>query len=133
VAAQPDSAPAWYAFFDLSLKLGKADDARDALRRYAALEPGDRTALFHRGELAAMLGVDLAESEVALREYIKGPILLGQTVVDVAWWRLGQVLQKEGKVAEAREAYAKAIAIDGRDRDCKESLRRLDAASAPRR
>ena len=129
VAAHPDSAPAWFALFDLARRMGKADVARDALRRYMALVPTDRTALMRRGELAATFGVDLVDGEAALRAYIAGPILLTQPTVDVAWWRLGQVLEKRGKVAAAREAYRKAIAIDGRDTDFRESLRALDASA----
>ena len=70
----------------------------------------------------------LAESEAALREYIEGPVLLAQPLVDVAWWRLGQVLEKQGKVVPAREAYQKAIAME--DSDFNASLRQLDASSA---
>ncbi len=133
VTSQPDSAPAWFALHDLAYRMGKADDARDALRRYTALVPTDRTALIHRGRLAAVHGVELAESEAALREYIKGPILLAQPVVGVAWWRLGQVLEKQGKIAPAREAYQKAIATDRRDSDFKASLRDLEAGRVARR
>lgn len=97
-----------------------------------ALMPTDRAALLHRGTLAAVHGVDLAESEAALREYIKGPILLTEPPVPVAWWRLGQVLEKQGKIAFAREAYQKAMALDDRDTDYRASLRQLDATN-PRR
>ena len=132
VTTQPDSAPAWFALFDLSYRLGNADVARDALRRYIALVPTDRAALLHRGTLAAVHGVDLVESEAALREYIKGPILVTQTTVDVAWWRLGQVLEKQGKVVPARAAYLKAIALDPKYKDFRASLQQLDAGSARR-
>jgi predicted TPR repeat methyltransferase len=46
----------------------------------------------------------------------------------VAWWRLGQVLEKQGKTARARDAYKKAIAKDARDDDFTASLRKLDAS-----
>jgi len=127
VTTQPDSAPAWFALYDLSYRRNKADVARDALRRYIALMPGDRTTLFHRGQLAAVLGVELDEGEVALLEYLKGPQYVTQPPEDVAWWRLGQVLEKQGKTAQARDAYTKAIAKDPRDSDFKASLRSLDS------
>ena len=130
VTTAPDSAPAWFALGDLAYRLGKADVALQALRRYAVLMPNDRTTLFHLGELAAVHGVGLAESEVALRDYIRGPILLTQPTVDLAWWRLGQVLEKLGKVEPAREAYRKAIALDGQSEEFRTSLRTLNATSA---
>ncbi|MBC7843737.1 MAG: protein kinase [Gemmatimonadaceae bacterium] len=132
VTTQPDSAPAWFALFDLSVRRGKADVARDALRRYTELAPMDRAVLLHRGVLAAVHGVDLPESEAALREYIKGPILVTQPPADVAWWRLGQVLAKRGDVAGARVAYERAMALDSRAREAKASLRELGADSGSR-
>ncbi len=132
VAAHPDSAPAWFALFDLSYHIGKSDVARDALRRYIALAPSDRAALFHRGELAAVLGVDLVEGEAALREYVKGPFLPAMPPKGQTWWRLGQVLEKQGKIAAAREAYVQAVAVDGRDKDYRGALQALDAARAAR-
>lgn len=124
----PDSAPAFFALFDLASRRGKADVARDALRRYMALMPDDRAALFHRGQLAALHGVDLSDGQAALRRFLEGPILVTQPTADVAWWRLGQVLAKSGQVADARSAYRKAIALNGRDRDFRASLAQIEAS-----
>ncbi len=132
VTTQPDSAPAWFALYDLSYRLKRADVARDALRRYTALMPADRTALFHRGQLAAVLGVDLADGEVALIAYLEGPMYVTQPSEEVAWWRLGQVLEKQGKTVRARDAYRKAIAKDARDSDFRASLQSLERSAAAR-
>ncbi len=130
VATHPDSAPAWFALYDLSYRLGNTDLARDALRRYAALTPKDRAALFHRGQLAAVHGVELVESEASLREYLRTPPLPAQPTLAVAWWRLGQVLEKRGAIAGARAAYRTAVALQKRDTDFKASLERLEMRSA---
>jgi predicted TPR repeat methyltransferase len=76
--------------------------------------------------------VDLVEGEGALLAYLKGPIYVTQYSEDVAWWRLGQVLEKQGKTAQARDAYRKALAKDPRDDDFKASLRMLEKSIAPR-
>jgi tetratricopeptide (TPR) repeat protein len=128
VTSYPDSAPAWFALFDLSYHTGRSDVARDALRRYIALAPTDRAALFHRGELAATLGVELSEGETALREYLKGPFLPAMPPKGQSWWRLGLVLEKQGKIEPAREAYQKAVDVDGRDKDYRGALDSLNAA-----
>ena len=133
VTSYPDSAPAWFARYDLAYRLRRADVARDALQHYMTLMPGDRAALFHRGQLAAELGVDLAGGEAALREYLKGPFLPAMPPKGQSWWRLGQVLEKQGRIAEAREVYAKAVAIDRRDTDYRAALESLDAASERRK
>jgi predicted TPR repeat methyltransferase len=93
-----------------------------------ALMPSDRSTLFHRGQLAAVLGVELAEGELALLAYLKGPMYVTQPSEDVAWWRTGQVREKLGKTAQARDAYRQAIARDPRDSDFTASLRNLDAS-----
>ena len=79
-----------------------------------------------------MHGVDLKEGETALVEYIASPILLTQPPADVAWWRLGQVLETQMRIEPAREVYRKAVALDKRDRDYATSLRALDAQAALR-
>ena len=129
VTTAPDSAPAWFALGDLAYRLDRADVALESFRRYAALMPTDRAVLFSLGQLAAIHGVGLPEAETALRDYIKGPILVTQQAEDLAWWRLGQVLEKQGKVEPARAAYRKAIAMDPRDKEFKLSLQQLDAGS----
>ena len=60
---QPDSA------LVLLSAAGNSDMALTALRRYAALMPTDRAALYSLGQLGAIHGVGLAEAEVALRTY----------------------------------------------------------------
>ena len=132
VTNAPDSAPAWFALGDLAYRLGRADVALEALQKYVVLMPTDRAALYSLGQLAATHGVGLAEAETALRKYIGGPILLTEPTVDLAWWRLGQVLEKQGNVAPAREAFQKAIALDTKDDEFRASLRQLDAASGSR-
>lgn len=130
VRAYPDSARAWFARFDLAFTQRNADVAHEALQRYAALMPADRTVHFHRGKLAAALGADLAGGEAGLREYLKGPFVRTQPQRGESWWRLGQVLRKQGRHAEARQAFQQAVAVDPKDRDYRAALDSLDVAMA---
>jgi tetratricopeptide (TPR) repeat protein len=130
VTASPDSAAAWFGLGDLLSRQGRAEEALMALRRYRTLMPGDRSIAFHLGVVSAEHGVALAEGEAALKEYLSVPEHPFYPSLDAAWWRLGQVHAKRGAREDARNAFRKAIAIDGRDKDYQASLRALDDAGA---
>jgi tetratricopeptide (TPR) repeat protein len=128
--ASPDSAGAWFALGDLAAKEERLDEARTALARYRALRPDDRAALFHIGMLSAEHGVDLAEGEAALRWYVAGKPRPDEPLLDMAWWRLGQVFEKQGRTADAKRAYGEAIRIDPKYAKYRESLAGLTAQPA---
>ncbi|MCU0619537.1 MAG: tetratricopeptide repeat protein, partial [Gemmatimonadaceae bacterium] len=130
VAAHPDSAPAWFGLADIAARESHADLARMAYARYRTLAPSDITTDFHVGMLAARSGVDLREGEASFRRYLARPWRTGLPRHDVAWWRLGQVLEKGGRLDEARQAYRRALAIDPKDDDFRASLEALEAATA---
>ena len=131
VASAPDSAAAWFALGDFALADGRADEALSAFQRYHQLLPADGFGLMQLGKLAAVHGVHLEDGAQALREYLRN--LTPQTKVseDVAWWRLGQILEKQGRREDARAAYKKALALDSRDDDFNASLRALEASQTP--
>ncbi len=128
----PDSAGAWFALGESAFGNGRIDEARAAWTRYRALMPADRGVLYPLGKLSAIHGVALAEGEAALRTYLAAPPLLTQQSAADAWWRLGQVLEKQARMPEAGAAYRKAIALNGRDKDFRASLAALEARSAGR-
>ncbi|MDZ7632130.1 MAG: protein kinase [Gemmatimonadaceae bacterium] len=130
ITTSPDSAGAWFALGDLAYRQGRADESLRAWRRYRELNPTDRSILMQLGQLAAVHGVAVAEGEAALREYLRTEPRPEFPPLDLAYWRLGQILQKTGRPAEARDAYGKAIALDGRDKDYRASLRSLDEPAA---
>ena len=126
------SAGAWFALGESAFGNGRIDEARAAWTRYRALMPADRGVLYPLGKLSAIHGVALAEGEAALRTYLAAPPLLTQQSAADAWWRLGQVLEKQARIPEAGAAYRKAIALNGRDKDFRASLAALEARSAGR-
>jgi tetratricopeptide (TPR) repeat protein len=123
----PDSAGAWFALGESAADGARFDEARAAWLRYRTLMPGDRAVLYPLGALSAKHGIALRDGEAALRTYLQVPPLLTQQGADAAWWRLGQVLEKQGRVADARAAYRKAVALNGKDADFRASLEELEA------
>ena len=128
----PDSAGAWFALGESASEGGRIDEARAAWLRYRRLMPGDRAVLYPLGALSAKHGIALSDGEAALRTYLQVTPSLTQQGADDAWWRLGQVLEKQGRFTEARAGYAKAVELDGSDRDYRASLVALDALRGAR-
>ena len=128
----PDSAGAWFALGESAYSTGRYDEAHTAWMRYRALVPDDAGVMYALGKLSGSHGVALADGEAALRAYLSKPPLLTQQGADVAWWRLGQVLEKQGRASDALVAYEKAVAMDGKDKDFRASLAALRQAMAQR-
>ena len=129
-ASTPDSAAAWFALGDFAFAAHRSDEALTAWRRYRELMPADHTILFHLGSLAAESGVAMADGEVALRSYINETPIPGEPGLDQAWWRLGQVLEHQGRTAPARDAYRKSLTLYPRDTTVQKALRALETNSA---
>jgi len=131
VASAPDSAAGWFALGDFALTDGRADEALSAFQRYHQLLPADDFGLLILGKTAAVHGVHLQEGEQGLRDFLRTLTPKTRASEDVAWWRLGQILEKQGRREDARAAFKKAITLDQRDDDFQASLRALEAAGPP--
>jgi tetratricopeptide (TPR) repeat protein/predicted Ser/Thr protein kinase len=126
-----DSAAVWFARGDLASATADVDDALAAFRRYRELRPDDRTGSTRFATVAARNGVALEEAERVLRDYLRvkpNPVELQEAI---AWWRLGQVLEKQGRLPDARAAYTKALTLEPKDRDYRMSLDSLALKTAP--
>ena len=128
VASAPDSAAGWFALGDVALADGRADVALAAFNRYRQLMPSDPFALLQLGQLAAVHGVQLDAGAAGLRDFIQHVSPVTKQSQDMAWWRLGQILEKQGQRDAARAAYQKAVALDPKFDDFATSLRALDAS-----
>jgi tetratricopeptide (TPR) repeat protein len=83
---------------------GRATEALDVLKQHEQLVPGDHHTLVEQGKCLADLG-RLDEAESALRRAVR--------VRDAAAeYNLGTVLDRQGKLDEARLHYERALSID---------------------
>jgi cytochrome c-type biogenesis protein CcmH/NrfG len=74
--------------------------------------------------------VVLDDAERVLREYLRVKPHATEIPADWAWWRLGQVLEKQQRIADAKAAYQKALGISPRDRDYRASMESLERSTA---
>lgn len=115
----------------ISLAPDPALQDRLADRAYRA-RPAEPAFQYQRARAWALQGQQLPEAERLLRAYIAaGPPPAHAASLGAAWWRLGLVLEKQGRTAEARDAYRQAVAVTSGDaaRPMREDLKRLDKAT----
>lgn len=96
----------------------------------AARNPDDAMAQFQIGRAAAIGGRQLEAGLAALDRYATMPIkpTEDQLAAGAPEWRRGQILEKLGRIDEARAAYGAAVAANPNLADAKKDLERLEAA-----
>lgn len=81
--------------------------------------------LYQIGRLAAVSGERLERGEGALREYLAVGPEPNSPSLAAARWRLGMVLERQGRVAEARRECEAALVLDPKLEGARGSLRKL--------
>jgi tetratricopeptide (TPR) repeat protein len=87
--------------------------------------PEDYTSLYQVGRLAANTGQFLDRGLAALRRCVQIPAPEGEPGHAPAWWRIGNILEKQNDKAGARAAYEAALKIDPKFSQAIEALKRL--------
>jgi tetratricopeptide (TPR) repeat protein len=98
-----------------------------ALERALALDANHPLALYQVGRAAALSGQQLERGEKSLRTYIAMPTReeLENPSLAAAHFRLGNILEKKGNPAAAREEYETALKIDPKQKLAREALAKL--------
>ena len=98
-----------------------------ALDRALALDANFPFALYQVGRTAALSGQQLDRGEKCLRAYIAMPIRedLENPSLAAAHFRLGNILEKKGDTAAARNEYETSLKIDPKQKLAREALAKL--------
>jgi tetratricopeptide (TPR) repeat protein len=97
-----------YAYYDLGTvydKLGNKVQAVQSYQTTLLIDPNFVDALFN-------LAVDTTVSDPTAAEQLYRKVIALQPTLASGWLNLGFVLMSEGKAAEARAAWAKAVSLD---------------------
>ncbi|HEY5550865.1 MAG TPA: tetratricopeptide repeat protein [Opitutaceae bacterium] len=126
VRIQPDNTEARFALAQLFTQTGRHDEAFAIFEDILQANPDHYASLYQIGRVAALSGKRLDRGEAALRQYLESPIrAVGLPSHAHAWHRLGNVLERKGDTAGAREAYGKALELDARLKDAGDALAKL--------
>lgn len=125
ILAYPDSAQPYLALALLQQQRDEYDLAFKTLESHLALHPGRANVLYQLGRLSALSGERLERGEWALREYLVLGPEEGGPGLGAAHWRLGMILEHQGRIDEARREYEVALELDPELDEAKKSLRKL--------
>ena len=124
IAAAPDSLRGYSALASWYAKEKKWPQAFSTLDTYITRHPDDPYGPYWIGRIAATSGQQLDRGEQGIRAFLaRPPKDAGPLALSRAYQRLGQVLDHQGKRAEARSAIEQAVKIDPRNEDAKKALK----------
>lgn len=123
--AFPDSSQPWLALAGGAADEGDGLAAWATLERWRKLRPDAAALGFAVGRVAAAIGERVDEGERALRSYLGAPRRPSDPPVSAAQFRLGQLLERAGRTADARAAYGAALRADPQLTAAKRALARL--------
>lgn len=125
ITAAPESA---MPVAQLALRLeawGRAAEAFALLGDFLARHPDDIVANFRLGRLATNTGQQLPRGEAAFRRLLAAPeweVTAGRPNRAAVHFRLGTLLEKSGRPADARAAYRAALTLDPKMKAAKDAL-----------
>lgn len=121
----PDSLGPRIALIQLPAASARWADAFRALDAARAALPDSRVLDYQGGRLAALSGQQLERGEAALRRYLTRAPAANEPTLAAAHMRLGQILQRAGKTADARVELQEAVKLDPSLDEAKKSLAAL--------
>ena len=124
IAAAPDTLRLYVSLATWHARAKRWAPALATLDRYVARCPDDPHGPLAIGRIAALSSEQLARGEPGIRAFLaKPPRDAAPPVVSRAWLRLGQVLAHQGRHAEARNAFERAVAVDARNEEARKALK----------
>jgi tetratricopeptide (TPR) repeat protein len=108
--------------FVLSAQHEKAFEEYESLVRS---HPGERSVLYAIGRTAALSGLRLDRGAEALQEYLAQPASRTEPTHANAYFRLGNIREKQGRAADARAAYQRVLELDPKHKDAAGALKKL--------
>ncbi len=99
--------------------------AFDEIEKALQLDPAYMPAWFRLGEVAALCGTNYARGEEALKRYLTYEPNDHEPDLATAHYHLGQIYEKQGRKAEARQSYAAALRVSPGTKTFQDALKRV--------
>ena len=124
IAAAPDNFRPYSALSTWYAREKQWPQAFSTLDAYIKQHPSDSYGPYGIGRIAAASGQQLDRGERGIKDFLaRPPKDAGPLAFSRAYQRLGQVLEHQGKRAEAHSAIEQAVKIDPRNEDAKKALK----------
>jgi Tfp pilus assembly protein PilF len=89
------------------------------------LDPTYMPTYMRIGQHALRSGSNNARGEESLRKYLRYKPTENEPKLSAAWYSLGQLQQRQGKKADAKQSYLNALKVAPNDKDATEALKKL--------
>lgn len=120
--ADPATLPGLGNFY---IAQGQYDKAFSLFEEVLKSKPGDMQMIYQLGKVSALSGQKLEQGEEYLKKYLAYEPQKNEPSHAGANMRLAQIMEKQGKKAEAKKLYELALKTDASLKEAKEGLERV--------
>ncbi len=113
------------ATVELNVAEKKYADAFALLGDLRRSHPDVPAIAYHVGRTAAMSGQELDQGEAALKEYLRRSPGEDDAPLWAAHWRLGQIYERQGRRAAARDEFTAALKLNPTQPQLREAIARM--------
>jgi tetratricopeptide (TPR) repeat protein len=125
VREQPNSAKAHFLYGLAMIIQKNYQDAEPELENALKLDPEYKEAYFRIGQLSVWLSRKYERGEEALKKYLAYTPKEDEPPLYRAHYWLGQIYEKQGRKAEAKQSYTTSLKINPSQKDVTEALKRV--------
>lgn len=125
IKSAPDRIGAYTVLATMYATEQKWKELDDDLAESSKNDPDDAGAFYQAGRMILTRGTDLSRAERYFREYLNQDPEAGEPPLAAAHWRLGEVLEKENRKADAVGEMQTALKLQPNFPEAKKDLKRL--------
>lgn len=125
IREEPNSPDAHYMLGVFLMSEKNYKQSREELATVLRLDATFMPAHFRIGQIAVLAGDDFVNGEASLRKYLTYKPDEDEPPVHRAWYWLGQIYEKQGRKADAKQSYAMSLRLRPGQKDVTEALKRV--------
>ena len=125
VKENPGSADAHYYYGATLMNLKNYKDASTSFDNALRIDPEHRLSIFRLGQISVLSTSNYPRGEEMLKKYLTLTLGDNDPTHARAWYWLGQIYEKQGKKAEAKQAFATSLKLAPGAKDVTEALKRV--------